>query len=248
MPHQSLFRPARAGSLAMSLFILVPIISACDQVPGLSSAAALARKGDAKACTHQETVETAKAVIRGHPSREPSPEEIRALSVSLSGTVMLASDKGVSVTCETTVSITGRNDSTFTYMVVPAADGGSEIQIRLPSGGNEAIGTYSTAQADWERQPTARPADTDPEPNSVGPAATARVAPRLRATQVSLIQEWSDANSDCRGGSDETQVAEGCLLRDELDNQLVSSGLCYGREGEFEAEHEWHLCQADSMR
>jgi hypothetical protein len=43
-----------------------------------------------------------------------------------------------------------------------------------------------------------------------------------------LIADWNDANNTCRGSTDATEVAEGCLARDLAAIKLHDIGLCEG--------------------
>lgn len=150
-PSLSLRGPLRhAAGLLVGLAVVGPTLAGCDALPGLTSAGALARKGNAKACTHPDTVELVNKAIRGNGDHEISPAELEHFHVELSGTVMLEADKGVSVTCETQVAITGKRDSSFTYMVIPEAQG-SGVQIRW-SDQSDTLGLYNWAWYLWDRR------------------------------------------------------------------------------------------------
>jgi|GEM_PF-4911307 len=161
----------RVAVLLVGLAVVGPSLAACDALPGLTSAAALARKGNAKACTHRDTEELVIHAVRGNGNHDVTAEEERSLKVSLSRTVMLEVDPGVSVTCETQVSITGKADSSFTYMVVPEAQG-SGVQIRWPER-SDAPAVYDWAWDDWKHREAA---DAAAEESSSVPVQPAQLA------------------------------------------------------------------------
>ncbi|PDT46712.1 hypothetical protein CO661_17225 [Sinorhizobium fredii] len=58
-----------------------------------------------------------------------------------------------------------------------------------------------------------------------------------------IISQWHEQNGDCRGGpgdSDETWRA--CGRRESIGAKLQAVGWCYGREGEYGYQMEWHVC------
>lgn len=63
-----------------------------------------------------------------------------------------------------------------------------------------------------------------------------------------LLLQWAEQNSSCRGGSgDQPETLAACDRREKLDAQLSRLGMCYGREGEFGNETEWHVCGEGSI-
>jgi hypothetical protein len=60
---------------------------------------------------------------------------------------------------------------------------------------------------------------------------------------VRIISQWQDQNGDCRGGpgdSDETMKA--CDRREAIGAKLEAVGWCYGRDGEYGYQMDWHIC------
>jgi len=147
----------RALALAFFVALVASGLSACDAIPGASSGAALARKGNAKACTHRDTLSLVEMIVRGHPNREPSDEEISALPILFSNTVMVQTDKGVSVTCQTLVSTGDQVSGDLAYKILPAADGSADLVIQLNRSEQPGIDAYIAARAQWEQdQPSNR--------------------------------------------------------------------------------------------
>ncbi len=144
--------PARAVGPSvwqiMAIGLLLPTVTGCDNLPLPKSAADLARQGDPKACTHTDTVALAMDAIRGKPGHVVTTEELEAIEVSVSHTVMLSLETNVSVTCQTWATITGQPDSSFAYTVVPETEG-PDIQLRW-SERNDALGSYVNAWYDWK--------------------------------------------------------------------------------------------------
>lgn len=58
-----------------------------------------------------------------------------------------------------------------------------------------------------------------------------------------IISQWQTENGDCRGGpgnSAETLLA--CARREAVGAKLEAIGWCYGREGAYGYQMEWHVC------
>ncbi|TZG35007.1 hypothetical protein AGR1_16360 [Agrobacterium sp. B1(2019)] len=66
---------------------------------------------------------------------------------------------------------------------------------------------------------------------------------------VRLIAQWEELNSSCRGGSGdlpETHLA--CERRESVGDKLQAVGWCYGREGEYGYQMQWHACETTSYK
>jgi hypothetical protein len=64
-----------------------------------------------------------------------------------------------------------------------------------------------------------------------------------------LIQLYTEADSGCRLAMDDSvQVKVACISRAIYGAALNERDWCRGREGESNAEMEWHECGADSLR
>lgn len=66
---------------------------------------------------------------------------------------------------------------------------------------------------------------------------------------VRLISQWQEQNTTCRGGSgDSGETLAACNQREAIGTKLQAVGWCYGREGEYGYQMEWHACDAASSR
>lgn len=64
-----------------------------------------------------------------------------------------------------------------------------------------------------------------------------------------LLYAWHQLNGDCRGGSgDDPATMRACDARNLADAALAAADWCYGRQGEYGAQMEWHRCARDSLR
>jgi hypothetical protein len=64
---------------------------------------------------------------------------------------------------------------------------------------------------------------------------------------VRLISQWQEQNTACRGGSgDSGETLAACDRREAVGTKLQAVGWCYGREGEYGFQMEWHACDAAS--
>lgn len=65
---------------------------------------------------------------------------------------------------------------------------------------------------------------------------------------VRLISQWREQNSACRGGSgDSDETLSACDRREALGSKLKAVGWCFGREGEYGYQMDWHACDASSQ-
>jgi hypothetical protein len=71
---------------------------------------------------------------------------------------------------------------------------------------------------------------------------------RFTPAQQRLIELNADLEEACRGSSDETESERACAARQEAMDRLNAAGVCWGKEGEAYAEHQYHLCTAGSIR
>ncbi|MGB3387936.1 MAG: hypothetical protein WBA88_08160 [Pseudaminobacter sp.] len=87
---------------------------------------------------------------------------------------------------------------------------------------------------------------------AIGSNAHAQSAPQFPDVSESvpeLIDLYTQSDSGCRltrGNGDEVQVA--CTARSFYGAVLNERGWCLGKEGQANAEMEWHECEAASMR
>lgn len=64
---------------------------------------------------------------------------------------------------------------------------------------------------------------------------------------VRLISQWQDENGTCRGSSgDSPQTLAACERREAIGNKLQTVGWCYGRQGEYGYQMQWHACGSTS--
>ncbi|MDQ0318978.1 hypothetical protein QO002_001116 [Pararhizobium capsulatum DSM 1112] len=58
-----------------------------------------------------------------------------------------------------------------------------------------------------------------------------------------IISQWERQNGDCRGGpGNSAETLRACDRRDAVGAKLDAVGWCYGREGEYGYQMEWHVC------
>lgn len=64
---------------------------------------------------------------------------------------------------------------------------------------------------------------------------------------VRLISQWQDENGTCRGSSgDSPQTLATCERREAIGDKLQTVGWCYGRQGEYGYQMQWHACGSTS--
>lgn len=69
------------------------------------------------------------------------------------------------------------------------------------------------------------------------------------ASPDGMLARWHQQNDKCRGGSgNEADTWKACDARDYTDIALQSAGWCYGREGDYGYQMNWHRCDAKSLR
>lgn len=84
-----------------------------------------------------------------------------------------------------------------------------------------------------------------------GPAAAqgGMQFPEASETVPELIELWSESDAGCRlARRDDVKVIAACLTRSVYGAALNERGWCLGREGEANAEMEWHECGQGSLR
>lgn len=64
----------------------------------------------------------------------------------------------------------------------------------------------------------------------------------LANTIPSLVEEWYEANRDCRGSTNPQISIAGCSRRAQLQRRLRANGMCFGRPGESGYQMGWHVC------
>lgn len=53
----------------------------------------------------------------------------------------------------------------------------------------------------------------------------------------------------CRAnGPDSPRGEYACMARDNIVRLLYKDGLCYGKNSQVGADHQWHVCTRDSIR
>lgn len=64
-----------------------------------------------------------------------------------------------------------------------------------------------------------------------------------------LVKLWHQDNSSCRGSSGvDPDTFPPCLRRQKTGEQLDAKGYCYGKDGEYGYQMEWHRCGPTSTR
>lgn len=104
--------------------------------------------------------------------------------------------------------------------------------------------------ADFRKYLESSLGDVEPSPTASSTPNEQRNAGSWTVKESSLISQWHEANSKCRGGSgdDEATIAA-CDERDgALKDRLRDANICYGREGEAGYQMVMHRCGATSLR
>ncbi|NTF46076.1 hypothetical protein G6L80_29310 [Agrobacterium rhizogenes] len=66
---------------------------------------------------------------------------------------------------------------------------------------------------------------------------------------VRLISQWQEENGACRGGrSDSAETLAACDRRERIAAKLQTVGWCFGREGEYGYQMNWHACDVSSTQ
>jgi len=77
--------------------------------------------------------------------------------------------------------------------------------------------------------------------------ATGDASAARNAEVKSLLAQARELNRRCRGTEGATNPAV-CEQRDAKFDELNNVGWCYGKEGEFGYQQEWHMCGPTSIR
>lgn len=67
-------------------------------------------------------------------------------------------------------------------------------------------------------------------------------------TETALINTWYDLEDQCGGGGEDAATAAACRKRNNLTRKLGRLNMCYGRDGEYGYQYQWHRCGAGSMK
>ncbi len=66
---------------------------------------------------------------------------------------------------------------------------------------------------------------------------------------VRLLSRWHQENLHCRGSNvNSPETVAACDRREAVGAKLESVGWCYGREGEYGYQMEWHVCDGISSK
>lgn len=80
-------------------------------------------------------------------------------------------------------------------------------------------------------------------------AAVSNANAQSRNDPKTMMRLWHEANSACRGGSgDDPKTELACEEREAYSTRLGQLGWCYGKQGEYGYQHQWHRCGRRSMR
>ncbi|WP_275782648.1 hypothetical protein [Pararhizobium gei] len=64
-----------------------------------------------------------------------------------------------------------------------------------------------------------------------------------------LLSQWHRENTTCRGSSGNSpETMAACDRRESIYGKLKSVGWCYGREGEYGYQMDWHVCDEAQSR
>ncbi|PSH70495.1 hypothetical protein CU102_00030 [Phyllobacterium brassicacearum] len=84
---------------------------------------------------------------------------------------------------------------------------------------------------------------------SVVYADTAPQFPNATETNEQLTDLWRAADNACKHrNSEDVRVAVGCLSRSIYGAALNERGVCLGKDGQSNADMQWHKCEKDSLR
>jgi hypothetical protein len=66
---------------------------------------------------------------------------------------------------------------------------------------------------------------------------------RATSSPSLIISQWQELNSSCRGGAgDDPKTLLSCEYRERVSEKLNRVGWCYGKEGDYGYQMEWHEC------
>ncbi len=66
---------------------------------------------------------------------------------------------------------------------------------------------------------------------------------------IRLIAQWQEQNGACRGGSgDSADTLAACDRRERITAKLQTVGWCFGREGQYGYQMDWHACDGPSSQ
>lgn len=70
-----------------------------------------------------------------------------------------------------------------------------------------------------------------------------------QGSSTTLLKRWATENEACRGGAgDSVETDRTCERREAVSARLAAQGWCYGREGEYGYQKDWHRCGLASIR
>lgn len=81
-------------------------------------------------------------------------------------------------------------------------------------------------------------------------ASTPSAASRQGFTtvQARAVKAVQGLEEQCRGGSgDDPSTMKACDARDAATNRMIATGVCWGKDGQYEAEYTYHLCERGSI-
>lgn len=104
--------------------------------------------------------------------------------------------------------------------------------------------------------PSADLASNDPSASSTPAAdegATERPAEKWTPAEEAMIEEYGKLDGQCRGGmGDAPETQRACDERDREDSplkhRLQAANICYGRDGEYGYQNNFHRCGKGSFR
>lgn len=137
---------------------------------------------------------------------------------------------------------TGTNECRFAFQ---ASHGRFVIATTVGEGGNpglDRIAWASEQEASEVRNRIAgRAAMQDAEPTPVSTPTAFTPAEQI------LIDRWSDLETSCRGDPS-AQAESACVKRDVALDRMIAVGICYGKQGQVNAEYDVHRCAENSLR
>ncbi|WP_164117358.1 hypothetical protein [Sphingorhabdus sp. Alg239-R122] len=130
-------------------------------------------------------------------------------------------------------------DASFVLIRLPLQNGDFDLEIDQT---NPSIGA---ALAECRPDTADDASSNDASFDSRTAKAKASTPKGLSTSDQKLIAQYEKLNSQCRGGvGDRTE--EVCDARTAFGMKMSDAGLCDGKEGQSEAEMEWHRCAVGS--
>lgn len=256
----------------MAVLPLCAVMSSCGSAPAPAGAtedvATLLSKNDPAACALDEAVDTAIAAANKHyvDYLQNGGEKIRADAISATN---IRTDIH-EITCSAVIhnKIPGRDgeqSNPFVFKLRPTLgkDAGSFV-AEVPDI-RRAANAVTVQMAWWNALNSATDMAAAPSTEDSGDAPAPATTPTSdqdvpdepteswTPIEKAMIEEYSTLDGQCRGGlGDAPETQRACAERDREDSplkrRLRAAEICYGREGEYGYQNDFHRCGRGSFR